>query len=494
MVTTTGGRHVRVAIVGGGISGLSAAWYLERQAESHNVGLDYTVIESGDQPGGKVMTETVTLEDGTQFTVEGGPDSFLTQKPWALDLARELGLEDDLLGTNSHNSGVYVLQRGRPVPMPEGVLLIIPTKFMPFALSPLISPLGKLRMGLDLFIPRKRDNADETLADFIKRRLGHEALDKIAEPLMSGIHNSEAERQSVLATFPRFRNIEKEHGSLIRGMLASRRKRAAAPTQSGDKPKISAFTSLKGGTQALTDKLAGKLQGAVSTGVSVTDVTHNDNRTYTLSLSDGTTITADAVIFTTPSYVTADLLQNTAPDASRRLRDIRYVSTATVSLAFRKADVKHFIKGFGMVIPRSENRRINAVTMSSLKFDQRAPEGYLLLRAFVGGSRTPETYQLDDADVIKTVREELADLLDIHAEPVFHRLYRWPHANPQYDVGHLERISAIEAELPSGVYVTGSAYRGVGLPDCVRQAKETAESLMEVAAPRVPDLSATGAQ
>lgn len=219
-------RHV--IIVGGGISGLSAAWYLQQQARQTGMDIQYTVLEASDRWGGKILTEQVDGTAKTSFVVEAGPDSFLTQKPWALQLARELGLSERLLGTNDQMRTVYVLHRGKPVALPDGVLLIVPTKFLPFAFSPLISPVGKVRMGLDFFIPAKRDDTDETLAEFVRRRLGNEALDKIAEPLMSGIYNAEADKQSILATFPRFRQLEREHGSLIRGMLVSRRQRAAS--------------------------------------------------------------------------------------------------------------------------------------------------------------------------------------------------------------------------------------------------------------------------
>ncbi len=211
-----------MVVVGGGIAGLSTAWYLLKEARASGTRLRVTVLEAQDRWGGKVLTETVDDAAGA-FTVEAGPDSYLTQKPWAGQLAREVGIGDRIIGTNDASRKVYVVNKGRPTPMPDGVLLIVPTKFMPFALSPLISPLGKLRMGLDLLIPAKRDGKDETLAEFVTRRLGREALDKIAEPLMSGIYNAEADKQSVLATFPRFRALEEQYGSLTRGMLASRR-------------------------------------------------------------------------------------------------------------------------------------------------------------------------------------------------------------------------------------------------------------------------------
>ena len=246
-----------VAIIGGGIAGLSTAYYLQKRAAADGLALRYTVLEATPRWGGHILTEEVETAAG-RFVVEAGPDSFITQKPWGVELARELGLADRLLGTNDHMRKVYVLNRGKPTPMPDGVLLIVPTKFMPFVRSPLISPLGKLRMGLDLLIPPKRDGQDETLADFVRRRLGAEALDKIAEPLLSGIYNSEAEKQSLLATFPRFRDLEVKYGSLTRGMLASRRNGGTAKpgvtTSPAQKP-LSVFMSLIGGAGELIDAL-----------------------------------------------------------------------------------------------------------------------------------------------------------------------------------------------------------------------------------------------
>lgn len=474
-----------VAVVGGGITGLSTAWYLQQGAQAAGLELQVTVLEAGDRWGGKIQTDTLDGYGNESFVVEGGPDSFITQKPWALQLARELGLEAELLGTNDAQRQVYVLNRGKPTPLPDGVLLIIPTKFMPFALSPLISPLGKLRMGLDLLIPAKRDGEDETLAEFVTRRLGAEALDKIAEPLMTGIYNAEADKQSLLATFPRFRQLEEKYGSLTRGMLASRRNRKAAPSSNGKKPP-SVFVSLRAGTEALVTTLVDQLTATMRLKTRVTGVAQTDAG-YTLALDGGDSLAADAVILTAPAYVAADIVRDLVPDAAAELDAIRYVSTGTVSFAYRAEDVPNLLPGFGLVIPTSAGRPINAVTISSTKFNHRAPEGHILLRAFFGGSRSPESMHLDDTTLVQTIREELRTLLQIDAEPLFERIYRWHNANPQYDVGHLERVTTIEDSLPQGLMVTGSPYRGIGLPDCVHQAQGTAQTVLEQLAARVQD-------
>jgi oxygen-dependent protoporphyrinogen oxidase len=420
------------------------------------------------------------------FIVEGGPDSFITQKPWAVQLARELGLGDRLLGTNDDKRKVFVLNNGRPTPLPDGVLLIVPTKIKPFVLSPLISPLGKLRMGLDLFIPAKRDGQDETLAAFITRRLGNEALDKIAEPLMSGIYNADAERQSLLATFPRFRALEEKHGSLIKGMLASRRarKNGAGPentiessSHSQNQPKLSMFVSLINGTQELVHALVDALEGNLLLNSAVEALEQRDDH-YRLTLSDGNHLEADAVILAVPSFIAAKIVQSLAPEAAAGLENIRYVSTGTISLAFRRQDVD-LLRGFGLVIPRSERRLVNAVTLTSTKFDRRAPDDHVLLRVFFGGSRNPQMMDVGDHDLLAIVLGELQALLGIEATPVFYRIYRWQRANPQYDVGHLERVAAIEEALPAGIRVTGSPYRGIGIPDCVHQGQQTASQVIK---------------
>lgn len=470
-----------VVIIGGGITGLSTAFYLQRAAAAAGVPLRYTLVERDARFGGKLVTETIG-----DFVVEGGPDSFITQKPSGLQLARELGLEQQLIPTNDRKKKVYVLIRGRLRPMPEGMMLIVPTKMLPFALSPVISPLGKLRMALDLVLPARRDGVDETLADFIRRRLGAEALDRLAEPLLAGIHNSEAERQSLLATFPRLREVEAKHGSLIRGMVAQRAAamahRPAAPANgeaAGRQPSVrsSMFVTPRGGLSTLVAALVGALDGRLISGQGVAALDRDPTaaQPYRVRLEGGEALDAEAVIMAAPSFVAAGLLDRTSPALAEGLRQIRYVTTGTVTLAYRKSDIGDPLDGYGLVIPRTERRKINAVTVSSTKFAHRAPDDAMLLRVFVGGSRNPGVVELDDVALERLVRAELGDILGVKAAPLWSRIYRWPQANPQYDVGHLERMDALEALCPDGLYLTGSAYRGVGIPDCVRQGKEAAD-------------------
>jgi oxygen-dependent protoporphyrinogen oxidase len=485
------GEALQIVIIGGGISGLSTAFYLQQQAYAAGVPLRYTLVERDTRFGGKLVTDTFG-----QFVVEGGPDSIITQKPWGLQLVRDLGLADQLIGTNELPRKVAFLSHGRPRPMPDGMTLIVPTKLGPFLRSPLLSPLGKLRMLLDLVIPPRQGDADETLADFIRRRFGEEALIKLAEPLLAGIHNSESERQSLLATFPRLREIELQYGSLIRGMRASRRKMeddrrktiddslASHPSSIVHRPSSivhqSAFVTLKGGMGALADALVRALDGRLISGMGVAALDYEPApaRSYRVRLEDGEVLHADAVVLTAPSFVAADLVESFQPALAAGLRRIRYVTTGTLSLAYAKSAIGAPLDGYGLVIPRTERRRLNAVTISSSKFAHRAPDDAVLLRVFVGGSRNPAVVELDDVALLELARAELHDILDIRAEPLWSRIYRWPRSNPQYDVGHLAHIDALEALCPAGLYLAGSAYRGVGIPDCSRQGRDTAANVL----------------
>lgn len=451
-----------VVIVGGGITGLSAAWRLQQ------AGVPYTLIERSDGWGGKVHTETVTTDTGEAFVIETGADAFLTRKPWALQLAHELGLHDRIIGVNGDNNRTFVLSGGRLVPIPDGVRLIAPTQLLPFLRSPLFSWRGKLRMLLDWVIPAKTDDADESLADFVTRRVGAEALDKLAEPLLAGIFNAETDRQSILATFPQYRALEREHSSLIRGLRAAAAKHIATPSAQP------AFFSFKGGTREIVDTLVARLNGdlRLNTGIETITVAPDG---YCIRLGDGTMLNAAAIILTTPAKVAAGALQMVAPAAVAPLRSIRYASIGTLSLGYRAADVPHPLDGLGVVIPGSEGRPIDGITFTTTKWNHRAPTGYRVLRVFFGGPNTRATMDMDDTTVIDTVRRELADLLDIEAEPLFVHLSRWHNAYPQYDVGHLDRVAAIEAALPPGIAVAGSSYRGIGVPDCIHQADRAAD-------------------
>ena len=342
--------------------------------------VDYKLIESEPRFGGKIVS---AREHG--FVVEGGPDSFLTTKPAAINLCRALGLDDQLIGTNDAGRRVYVWSRGQLRQMPDGVMLIIPTRLMPFVTSPLISWPGKMRMGMDLFIPPRHDDGDESLAHFVRRRLGEEALDRIAEPMIAGIYVADAEYLSLKSTFPRFLDMERKYGGLLKGVLAQ--KRASRNGASKSKPATPMFMTLRGGLQDMVDGILSRLNpDGLIPGRRVLQVTPSETG-YSIALSDGARLETDAVVFASPTYATADLVQAFDRALADSLRGIRYVSTATVSLGYKRSELSHPLKGFGFVVPRSEKRKILACTWTSTKFNHRAADGYALVRAFIGGAR-----------------------------------------------------------------------------------------------------------
>ena len=481
-------RPQHVAIIGGGIAGLSAAYSLQKSARQAGQPLTFTLYEGDARLGGKILTETID-----DFVVEGGPDSFLLQKPWAAQLALELGLEEELIGTNPAQRKLYVVNRGRLTPMPDGLMLIIPTRFMPFVTSPLISWPGKLRMGMDLFIPRRTDDEDESVGEFIRRRLGREALEKIAEPMMSGIHVSDPEKQSLLGTFPRFRKVEMEHGSLIRGMLAQKRSARLNGRANGSRPdgswKKSFFVTLRGGLSRLVEALTDALQdGELRTSCAVIAVEPAPYGGFWITGQDGQRVYADALVLACPASAAARLTAPFAAELSRGLSCIRYVSTATVSLAYDRSAWTTSIQGVGFIAPRRENRRISACTMTSTKFDHRAPQDKVLVRCFVGGPGREEAVDKSDAEIIADARAEIGHLLGVQAAPRLARVFRWPGGNAQYDVGHLDRVSRLHelcTDFP-GLYLTGSAYEGIGIPDCIHQGQQAAARVLAYLGERQP--------
>lgn len=465
-----GTERKKIIIIGGGITGLSTAYSLQEKSREAGAPVDCTLIESDARFGGKVVTERA---DG--FVIEGGPDSFITQKPWALDLCKRLGLTDRLIQTNPVEKAIFILSNGRLCPMPEGFNLMVPGRVMPFLFSPLVSLSGKARMGLDLLIPRKETIEDESIASFVRRRLGQEAVDQFAEPILAGIYAGDAEKLSMMATFPQFAQLEREHGSLVWGMWMRRWDAAKKPPR---KSEWSLFVSLREGLASLIEALRARLDRVtLLSGRKVIGVRPIEGR-FEVSL-DGERLLADAVVITTKTHTAADWIEAWDAPLAKRLRENEYVSTATVSLGFRKEDVPHPLNGFGFVVPRREKRKILAATWSSTKFPGRAPHGHVLIRSFLGGAHQEEVVGLDDASLLSIVREELRSILKIDADPVVARPFRWMKANPQYNVGHLDWVAAVEKEAAKhpGLFLAGAAYRGVGLPDCIHQGMETAEKI-----------------
>ncbi len=466
-------QQKKVIIIGGGISGLSTAYFLQEQSKKNNVPIKIRLIEASPRLGGKITSEQV---DG--FVIEGGPDSFITQKKWGMELIQQLGLTERLVQTHPVEKSVYILSEGKLIPMPQGFNLMVPGQLLPFALSPLISLFGKMRMGLDLFIPKKKSSEDESIGAFVRRRLGEEAVQLFAEPILAGIFAGNADKLSMKAAFPQFAMLEQAHGSLIKGML--KRKQGAA--QKGQPtPKWSLFVTLEEGLSSIVTELKNKLDHVeMDIGKPVTSVSPTQPGYEVGTGSEKQH--ADALVITTPTYKTAEWIEEWDMPLCALLQKIDYVSTATVSLGFRIKDVPHPLNGFGFVVPRKEGSAIMASTWSSTKFPGRAPKDHVLIRVFMGGAyRQDITNQTDEA-LIATVRKELQTILGIKADPVVARAFRWQKANPQYYVGHLDLVSKIESacQQHSGLFLTGAAYRGVGIPDCIQQGMETSEKVLKL--------------
>lgn len=460
----------RVVIVGGGIAGLSTAWYLQKLAVEYALQLECTVLEASTRWGGKLKTTIVEQADDKPFIFEDGADAFLTRKPWAYELAVELGLETDMIGVNELPQRIYVLNNGKLVPMPEGVYLLVPTKLRPFLRSPLFSVWGKFRMLIEYLLPRGKVEGDESIKAFVTRRFGREAADKLAEPLLSGVYNADIGKQSILATFPQYRQLEATHGSLIRGMTQHK------PTSTGNTSRPT-FISFKRGTAYLVTALVQQLQATLATQQPVERIAATDNG-YVLATPTAT-YHADTVVMATPADVSSRLLADVAPNTATQLQAIQHEGVGTMSLVYEAAAVNRPLDAYGVVIPSHEGRQIDGMTWTTSKWDGRAPKDHIVIRIFFGGPATRSMLAHDDDALLHTIRAELADILDIQAEPLQHHIQRWPHAYPQYDVGHVERVAAIESSLPTQLYVTGSAYHGVGVPDCVRGGKQTAERIIE---------------
>ena len=511
-------RSLRVAVIGGGMAGLGAARLLEA-ARAQDPSVDWHLYEEEPRFGGKVHT---VRRDG--FVVEGGPDSAIIEKPWPITAACELGIGDRFLDCNEAIRKSFVYTRGGLHELPEGIILMVPTRMVPFAMSGLMSWPGKVRMGLDLALPRGGaatggpDEAvgpalDESLGDFVRRRLGTEALRRIAEPIVAGIHAGDPEHMSVRATFPMFLDMEREHRSLIVAMLKRRkaRQRAAAgraagapgagtpagAAATGTGPAAGArppgprsyFYSFRTGLQDLSDAIVTSLPaerlhgGAAVMSMAPCDAGNDASGggAFALQLGDGTRVVADAVVLATPAWASGELLRPLAPHAAADLSAIEYVSTATVSVAYRAADVAHDLKGFGFVVPRAEDRPVMATTWSSSKFDGRAPEGHVLLRSFLGRAGREAAAQLDDDEMTAVVRSELREIMGIAAEPELVQIFRWPRGMPQYRVGHVDLVARIEAAVARvpGVELAGGAYHGIGIGDCLREGAAAAERALE---------------
>lgn len=455
----------RIGIIGAGISGLTVSYRL-KQLLKENV--EIRIHEKAGRTGGTIFTERYS-----GFVIEGGPDCFITEKPWAMELASEIGIKNRLIGTDPDHRKTFVFSRGRLHQIPEGLILMIPTKILPLLTSSLFSLPGKIRMGMEVFLPAKKSEDDESLKDFILRRFGREALEKIAEPLVAGVHAGDPDTMSVKSSFPRFVEMERKYRSLILGMLKMRRE---FKKRTGEATERSMFMTFISGLSELTEKLEFLIgHDSIELNSEVVKILR-EGRKYHLILRDGNRRIYDTIILALPSYTAGMMIEEIAPELSGHLKGIPFISTATVTLAYKLSDIHHDLNGYGFVVPSREGRRIMAATWSSSKFKYRVPEGYGMIRCFVGGARNQWMVDLRDDELLRIVREEIRDIMGIHAEPHITRIYRWHRAMPQYVIGHENNLREIEREMEKlpGLFLTGSSYRGIGISDCIKNATEVA--------------------
>jgi oxygen-dependent protoporphyrinogen oxidase len=411
------------------------------------------------------------------FVIETGADSFLSEKPAAAELARRVGLGIELIPTREIYRKTYVVRAGRLVEIPAGFSLLAPAHLGPVFRSSLFSQLGKMRIALEPFIAARTSNDDESLESFVTRRLGHEVLERVAQALAGGIYTADPKRLSMAATMPRFVEMERRHGSVIKGMRAAENARASKSAEASG-ARWSLFQSFKNGMATLPEALAARLGASIRKGAEVVEMSRNGDG-WRLALADGDSIHADAVICAAPAYAAARIVATIAPAVAKTLGEISYASAATVNLTFRDSDFDGPPRAFGFVVPAIEHRRIIAGSFSSFKFEGRAPAGAILARAFVGGEMSREMMSLTDDEMVAAVRGEFRTLLGVSAAPEFAEVRRWPDSMPQYEVGHLARVAEIEravADIPAFA-IAGAAYRGVGIPDCIRSGEEAADAI-----------------
>jgi len=490
----------RVAVLGGGITGLAAAYTLACARQS-GAPVEELLIEGRDRLGGVIRTEHL---EG--FVIEAGPDSFLAEKPEAAAMARELGLGDSLIGSNDNQRRTYILHRGHLVPLPDGLMFLVPTRLWPMVTTPLLPLSSKLAMAAELFTtPRAAlPDSDESVASFVCRHFGDAMLENIADPLLAGVYGGDSGALSVRSVLPRFWEMERKHGSLTRATLrAMRQRRKTRANSSGTEQPDSAgtgtaprgalplFMTLKDGLEQLTAKLAQHLdktrvhlrrrvagielaQGAPG------GAPDKCSRRYEIFCEGGPAFDADAIILAMPTHECSRLLSPLHPTLGGLLGQIPYSSSMTVSLGYGEGTIEHLPPGFGYLVPRKENRRMLACTFVHRKFNHRAPEGKALLRCFLGGSRDPEALNLPDEEVVSLVRQELKEILSFSFDPLFCRIHRWPASMAQYAVGHAERIGRIRRQLEDlpGIHLAGNAYSGIGISDCIRTGKAAARSVL----------------
>jgi len=482
----------RVIIIGGGAAGLGAAYKVRRAADA-GADVDCVLVEKGERPGGKLASDTVRDADGNEFVVDGGSDAFVSGKPAIARIARMLGIADEMVPAREENKKTLIVKGSRLIEMPDGIMMFAPTKLVPLATTQLYSWPAKFRMALDWFLPRKvkwapgetAQDHDETLESFVVRRMGRECLDRLAEPLVGGVHASDPSEMSLAATFPNFLEMEQQFGSLIRGFLNERKKREEMrrkyPPKPGAKP-WAFFNTFRRGMQALTDGMADAIgRERIRTGV-VARAVERAGDVWRVSLCTGEVLEGDAVIVATEGWAAEELARGVDAQVANLLATIPYSSSATVPMAFRAQDCPSDLKWFGILSPMVEKRPILAITLSSSKWPDRSPADRVLLRGFIGGPQNQHLLEASDAELIETVRAQIVDLLgmDAGAQPVYASVYRWNGGMPQYTLGHLDRVDRIEslcAGIP-GFALAGGAFRGVGVPNCIESGERAVTKVL----------------
>lgn len=465
----------KVAIIGGGISGLSCAYRLLELAKEFGKELEVRIFERGDRLGGTIETE---IRDG--FVLEKGPDSFISEKPAALRLAQKLRIENFVIGTRNENRKSFIVKNDKLLAVPPGFYLIAPTQAWAFMQSPLLSISGRCRAMAEIFVPRKATANDESVASFVRRRFGSEMLERIGQPMLAGIYTGDPERLSLQAIMPRFLQLENKHGSVIKGMLAGMSQESTDVSEASG-PRYSLFLSFKNGMETLISSLMSQIPyNFVQFESKLTEIDYSlEKQAWFVQMQSGEVYEADAVCIASSARSASQLLINSFPSLSRKLCKIKYESVATINFAFKRDQINHPLDGFGFVVPKLEKKAMIACSFSSQKFEGRAPADYVLLRAFVGGVFGRDYFLREDKDLIAAVFTDLKSMLGIRGDALFYDLNRYPDSMAQYEVGHLDLVSGIDADIKDmkGFFLTGSSFKGVGIPDCIADAFKQAEGI-----------------
>jgi oxygen-dependent protoporphyrinogen oxidase len=471
-----------VVIVGGGISGLSTAFFVMEEAEKHEVPIHCTVIERDARWGGKILTNHLP-----NLLIEGGPDSFLTSKPWAMELCKTLGLGDQLIPTNAENNRTFSLCRGALRELPQGLLAFRPQRVETLVSGGLLSWRGLLRMGAERFWPKSSSGlSEETVGSFFRRRFGVEAFDYLIEPLVAGIYAGDADELSLEATFPRFKELEQQYGSVIKGMREAQAKTKKGMPRKSPGASSSLFMTLRNGLGELIETLTQRLidrgvQLMTGSGCREIQASPQNRGSFLVTLDNDAILTADAVVLATPAFQTAPMIRQLEPEVANLLEQIPYTSTATISLAYPTEAVEGHIQGFGFVVPRKEQRPLLAGTWTSLKWPYRSQKGETLIRGYVGGRGREHILENDDTKLVESVCQELQTIVGITASPNYTEVHRWDRGMPQYTVGHQARVAKIQELLrprPT-LQISGAGLSGIGIPDCIREGNRVAGNLVK---------------